>query len=118
MTEENVDVTTTQPATESQPATETGIRVHVPAFEGPLDLLLHLIQQNEIEITDIPIAKITRQYLETLELMRELDLEVAGEFLVMAATLMRIKARMLLPPPITAEEEEEDPREGLVRQLL
>jgi len=97
---------------------ESLIRVHLPAFEGPLDLLLHLIQQNEIEITDIPIAKITRQYLETLELMRELDLEVAGEFLVMAATLMRIKARMLLPPPITAEEEEEDPRQGLVRQLL
>ncbi len=93
------------------------IRVRVPAFEGPLDLLLHLIQQNEIEISDIPIAKITRQYLETLELMRELDLEVAGEFLVMAATLMRIKARMLLPPAI-AETEEEDPREGLVRQLL
>jgi segregation and condensation protein A len=112
MTEERVDVTA------AAPASETGIRVQVPAFEGPLDLLLHLIQQNEIEITDIPIAKITRQYLETLELMRELDLEVAGEFLVMAATLMRIKARMLLPPPITAEEEEEDPREGLVRQLL
>ncbi|HKQ19606.1 MAG TPA: segregation/condensation protein A [Candidatus Eisenbacteria bacterium] len=101
-------------------ATTTGhvpIRIQVPAFEGPLDLLLHLIQQDEIEITDIPIAKITRQYLETLELMRELDLEVAGEFLVMAATLMRIKARMLLPP-ILAVEEEEDPREGLVRQLL
>jgi segregation and condensation protein A len=91
--------------------------VHVPAFDGPLDLLLHLIQQDEIDIRDIPIAKITRQYLETLELMRELDLEVAGEFLVMAATLMRIKARMLLPPAI-AEEEEEDPRESLVRQLL
>ncbi len=94
------------------------MRVLLPAFEGPLDLLLHLIQQNEIEIVDIPIAKITRQYLETLDLMRELDLEVAGEFLVMAATLMRIKSRMLLPPAITAEEEEEDPREGLVRQLL
>jgi segregation and condensation protein A len=94
------------------------MRVQLPAFEGPLDLLLHLIQENEIEISDIPIAKITRQYLETLEMMRELDLEVAGEFLVMAATLMRIKARMLLPPPITTEEEEEDPRQGLVRQLL
>ena len=96
----------------------TGIRVLLPAFEGPLDLLLHLIQQDEIEITDIPIAKITRQYLETLELMRELDLEVAGEFLVMAATLMRIKARMLLPPAPTDEDLEEDPREGLVRQLI
>lgn len=98
-------------------APSRAIRVQLPSFEGPLDLLLHLIQQNEIEITDIPIARITRQYLETLELMRELDLEVAGEFLVMAATLMRIKARMLLPPVIE-ETEEEDPREGLVRQLL
>jgi len=93
------------------------IRVHIPVFDGPLDLLLHLIQENQLEITDIPIAKITRQYLETLELMRELDLEVAGEFLVMAATLMRIKARMLLPPAV-AEVEEEDPRQSLVRQLL
>lgn len=105
-------------AVESGGSERLPIRIQVPAFEGPLDLLLHLIQQNEIEITDIPIAKITRQYIATLELMRELDLEVAGEFLVMAATLMRIKARMLLPPPITAQEEEEDPREGLVRQLL
>ena len=100
----------------SAPA-RAAIRVHLPAFDGPLDLLLHLIQQDEIDITDIPISKITRQYLETLELMRELDLEVAGEFLVMAATLMRIKARMLLPP-IIEEQEELDPREGLVRQLL
>jgi segregation and condensation protein A len=92
------------------------IRIAVPAFTGPLDLLLHLIQRDEIEITDIPIARITREYLVTLELMRELDLEVAGEFLVMAATLMRIKVRMLLPPAIA--DEEEDPREGLVRQLL
>jgi segregation and condensation protein A len=101
---------------DSAPA-RAAIRVQLPAFEGPLDLLLHLIQQNEIEITDIPIAKITKQYLEMLELLRELDLEVAGEFLVMAATLMRIKARMLLPP-IIEETEEIDPREGLVRQLL
>ncbi len=93
------------------------IRVALPAFTGPLDLLLHLIQREEIEITDIPIARITREYLDTLELMRELDLEVAGEFLVMAATLMRIKARMLLPPAV-ADEEEEDPRQGLIRQLL
>jgi segregation and condensation protein A len=93
------------------------IRVSLPAFQGPLDLLLHLIQRDEIDIYDIPIAHITRQYLETLELMRELDLELAGEFLVMAATLMRIKARLLLPP-VVSEEEEQDPREGLVRQLL
>lgn len=118
MTDERVDVTMTTTGSAGSGEERLPIRIQVPAFEGPLDLLLHLIQQNEIEITDIPIAKITRQYIETLELMRELDLEVAGEFLVMAATLMRIKARMLLPPPITAEEEEEDPREGLVRQLL
>ena len=103
-------------APDSSPA-RAGIRVNLPAFEGPLDLLLHLIQQNEIEITDIPIAKITKQYLEMLGLLQELDLEVAGEFLVMAATLMRIKARMLLPA-IIEETEELDPREGLVRQLL
>ena len=95
----------------------SAIRVELPAFQGPLDLLLHLIQRDEIDVYDIPIAHITRQYLVALGLMRELDLEVAGEFLVMAATLMRIKARMLLPP-ILSEEEEEDPREGLVRQLL
>jgi len=120
MSEGDIHVATTTPPENAAPAGDERlpIRVQVPAFEGPLDLLLHLIQQNEIEITDIPIAKITRHYLETLELMRELDLEVAGEFLVMAATLMRIKARMLLPPPAVAEEEEEDPREGLVRQLL
>ena len=99
------------------PEGRSPIRVRIPVFEGPLDLLLHLIRENQLTITDIPIAKITQQYLDTLELMRELDLEVAGEFLVMAATLMRIKARMLLPPAVT-EEEEEDPREGLVRQLL
>jgi len=102
---------------EGEPTGASLIRVAFPAFTGPLDLLLHLIQRDEVEITDIPIAKITREYLETLDLMRELDLEVAGEFLVMAATLMRIKARMLLPPAIT-DEEEEDPREGLIRQLL
>jgi segregation and condensation protein A len=95
----------------------TALRVSLPAFQGPLDLLLHLIQRDEIDVYDIPIAHITRQYLDTLELMQNLDLEVAGEFLVMAATLMRVKARMLLPP-IASEEEEEDPRDSLVRQLL
>jgi segregation and condensation protein A len=105
------------PRGDGESPASVAIRVNLPAFEGPLDLLLHLIQEDEIDITDIPIAKITRQYLEMLDLMRELDLEVAGDFLVMAATLMRIKSRMLLPP-IIEEFEELDPREGLVRQLL
>ena len=90
-------------------------------FEGPLDLLLHLIKQNEVSIHDIPIALITAQYLATLELMQELDLDVAGEFLLMAATLIHIKSKMLLPRPETAagvEGEEEDPRDALVRRLL
>ena len=93
--------------------------VRLPRFEGPLDLLLHLIKRDEIDIYDIPIAHITQQYLEYIELMRSLDLEVAGEFLVMAATLMRIKAKMLLPLPAVGEEEEEgDPREELVQRLI
>ena len=91
----------------------------LPRFEGPLDLLLHLIKRDEIDIYDIPIAHITAQYLKTIELMRLLDLDVAGEFLVMAATLMRIKAKMLLPLPRSDEEEDEgDPREELVQRLL
>ena len=115
---ETVEKTAGQALTEDGESRGAGlIRIDLPAFTGPLDLLLHLIQRDEVEITDIPIARVTREYLDTLELMRELDLEVAGEFLVMAATLMRIKVRMLLPPAI-ADEEEEDPREGLVRQLL
>ncbi len=93
--------------------------VKVPSFEGPLDLLLHLIKQNKVDIYDIPIALITRQYLEYLELMKELSLEIASEFLVMAATLIYIKSRMLLPPDETIEaEEQEDPRAGLVQRLL
>jgi segregation and condensation protein A len=89
-------------------------------FEGPLDLLLHLIKKNEVSITDIPIAAITEQYLATLELMEMLSLDVAGEFLVMAATLVHIKSRMLLPPDETdlEEDEEGDPRDELVRRLL
>jgi segregation and condensation protein A len=94
-------------------------RVQLPVFEGPLDLLLHLIKKNEVEIVDIPIAAITEQYLAYLEMMRELNLDIAGEFLVMAATLTLIKSRMLLPPSEGGEEEEEaDPRANLVRQLL
>ena len=96
-----------------------GYRVRLPVFEGPLDLLLHLIKKNEVEIVDIPVAVITEQYLAHLEVMRELNLDIAGEFLVMAATLTLIKSRMLLPPSEEDEEEEEaDPRANLVRQLL
>lgn len=85
-----------------------------------MDLLLHLIKKNEVSITDIPIATITAQYLSTLELMQSLNLDVAGEFLVMAATLIHIKSRMLLPPGEEEDEEEEggDPREELIRRLL
>ena len=98
---------------------QAGVTFKLPRFEGPLDLLLHLLKRDEIDIHDIPIAHITRQYLEYIELMRMLDLDVAGEFLVMAATLMRIKAKMLLPLPSSQEEEDEgDPREELVQRLL
>jgi len=91
--------------------------VKLDIFEGPLDLLLFLIKRDKIEIYDIPIAHITKQYLEYIELMKELNLEIAGEFIVMAATLMRIKVRMLLPKT-QDEEEEGDPREELVSALL
>ncbi|BCG47400.1 Segregation and condensation protein A [Citrifermentans bremense] len=101
-------------------ALEQSYRVQIEEFEGPLDLLLHLIKKNEVDIYNIPIAAITRQYLEYMELMKELNLDIAGEFLVMAATLLQIKSRMLLPA--TQEEdgeaEVEDPRAELVRRLL
>jgi segregation and condensation protein A len=95
--------------------------VKLENFEGPLDLLLHLIKQNEVNIHDIPIALITAQYLDAIALMQELDLDVAGDYLVMAATLIHIKSKMLLPRPETAatvEDEQEDPRDALVRRLL
>ncbi len=93
--------------------------VKLPVFEGPLDLLLHLIRLNEVEITEIPIALVGEQYLDYLGLMRELNLDVAGEYLVMAATLAWIKSRMLLPPEGAEESEEEaDPRAELVARLL
>ena len=96
-----------------------GVTFKLARFEGPLDLLLHLIKRDEIDIHDIPIARITQQYLQYIEIMQLLDLDVAGEFLVMAATLMRIKAKMLLPLPASNEEEDEgDPREELVQRLL
>jgi segregation and condensation protein A len=94
-------------------------KVKLPDFEGPLDLLLYLIRKEEVSIYDIPIARITAQYLDYLNAMRELDIAVAGEFLVMAATLIYIKSQMLLPhDPNTPEAELEDPRAELVQQLL
>src|SRR5947199_10171461 len=95
-------------------------RVQLEFFEGPLDLLLHLIKKNEVSITDIPIATITEQYLATLELMQSLNLDLAGEFLVMAATLIHIKSRMLLPAGDDEPHEDEgpDPRDELIRRLL
>ncbi|MEW6109050.1 MAG: segregation/condensation protein A [Nitrospirota bacterium] len=94
-------------------------KIKLPVFEGPLDLLLHLIKDNKIDIYDIPISFITSQYLEYLEMMKELDLEIAGEFLVMAAALIHIKSRMLLPPDEEVPPEElEDPRLELVQRLL
>jgi segregation and condensation protein A len=96
-------------------------KVKLEAFEGPLDLLLHLIRRNEVNIYDIPIALITEQYLGFLELMQELDLDTAGEFLVMASTLIHIKSKMLLPRPEATQDslfEDEDPRDELVRRLL
>jgi segregation and condensation protein A len=93
--------------------------VRLKNFEGPLDLLLHLIKKHEVDIYDIPIALVTQQYLEYLDLMQELNLDVAGEFLVMAATLIHIKSRTLLPrPDPTQDDPEEDPREALIRRLL
>jgi segregation and condensation protein A len=97
-------------------------KVQLEIFEGPLDLLLHLIKKNEVRVTDIPIAAITEQYLATLELMQSLSLDMAGEFLVMAATLIHIKSRELLPEgdeePEPDEDEGVDPRAELVRRLL
>jgi len=95
------------------------LRLILGEFEGPLDLLLHLIRQDQINIYDIPIARITDQYLRYLQAMQEMDIAVAGDFLVMAATLIELKTRMLLPrDPFAELEEEEDPRLDLVNQLL
>src|SRR5262245_59945272 len=95
--------------------------IRLPAFEGPLDLLLYLIKRDKIDIHDIPIAPSTKQYVEYLDLMRELNLDVAEEFMVMAATLIHIKSKMLVPVNPTeaaTDEEQVDPREELVRRLL
>jgi len=100
---------------------EDAPRIRLPLFEGPLDLLLHLIRKDRIDIHDLPIAPITRQYMEYLELMKELNLDVAGEFMVMAATLIHIKSKMLVPVDPTeaqGDEDAEDPREALIQRLL
>ncbi|MCC7258990.1 MAG: segregation/condensation protein A [Gammaproteobacteria bacterium] len=111
---------------EGQPVTELPRDLYIPpyalevfleAFEGPLDLLLYLIRRQNLDILDIPIAEITRQYVNYIEVMKELQLELAGEYLLMAAMLAEIKSRMLLPRPAAAEEEEADPRAELVRRL-
>jgi segregation and condensation protein A len=100
-----------------------GYSVHLDKFDGPLDLLLHLIRKNEVDICDISIADITRQYLDYIKLLKVLNLDVAGDFLLMASTLLHIKSRMLLPPDDQeegeeGEEEEGDPRAELIRRLL
>jgi len=101
---------------EDQPDT---YRIELDTFQGPLDLLLHLIKKNEVDIYDIPVSEIARQYMEYLEMIRTLNLDVASEFLVMASNLIYIKSRMLLPPAEDDEEQtEEDPREELVRRLI
>ena len=95
-------------------------QIHIGNFDGPLDLLLHLIKKNEMDIYDIPIAAITAQYLDILDTMQSLNLDVAGEFLLMAATLVHVKSRLLLPKIVEedAEDEDVDPRAELVRRLL
>ena len=93
------------------------LKVFLEAFEGPLDLLLYLIRRQNIDILDIPVAEITKQYVEYIEVMHEMQLELAGEYLLMAAMLAEIKSRMLLPRPVIEDEEEEDPRAELVRRL-
>ena len=94
------------------------IEVKLQVFEGPLDLLLHLIEKNKVSIYDIPIVLITQQYLDYVSRMEEENLDIVSEFLVMAATLIDIKSRMLLPVEESEEEDEEDPRAELVRRLL
>jgi segregation and condensation protein A len=132
--DERRDASAAQPAEEEAPTainvagaspeivsdyTTDDLKVVMGEFEGPLDLLLHLIRQEQVSIYDIPVARITDEYLHYLQAMQDLDMAVAGDFLVMAATLIELKTRMLLPrDPFAVEEEEEDPRKDLVDQLL
>ena len=97
-----------------------GYKVKLDAFEGPMDLLMHLIEKNKIDIYDIPIASLTQQYMDYLDRFKEFNMEIASEFLVMAATLLQIKSRMMLPKPPKEEDEdeEEDPRRELVERIL
>jgi len=107
-------------ASEPFESTVEAYPIRLENFEGPLDLLLHLIRQHQVNVYDIPIATITQQYLEYLEVMQELNLDIAGDFLVMAATLIHIKSRLLLPRPAPEQttEDEEDPRDALIRRLV
>jgi len=134
MTDEITKGTTAQPATEesSSPIDVTGsspeivaddttddLKIVMGEFEGPLDLLLHLIRQEQVSIYDIPVARIADEYLRHLKAMQDMDIAVAGDFLVMAATLIELKTKMLLPrDPFAAPDEEDDPRKDLVDQLL
>ena len=126
MTEESLKAKTTAelylgpPSDEESQNAEPRYHVKLPAFDGPLDLLLHLIRKNEVDIYDIPIASITQQYLDTLEIMKDLNVNIAGDFVFMAATLIHIKSKMLLPPPHEdgVEDELGDPRDELVARLL
>jgi segregation and condensation protein A len=106
--------------TEPMVGGQDALRLHLGSFDGPLDLLLHLVRINEVDITNIPILEIAAQYDAYLELMREMDLEIAGDYLVMAATLVHIKSRLLLPPDPALPEDEakDDPQVELTRQLL
>jgi segregation and condensation protein A len=109
-----------------EPEAQLDYKVELPEFEGPLDLLLHLVKKHELDILDIPIAFITDRYLQMLDVMRSLNLDVAGEYLLMAATLAHLKSRELVPPDpaedaaLAAEEDEDglDPRQELIRRLL
>lgn len=134
MVDKTTEATLAEPAEDGAPATlnvagslpeiipdryTEDLKIVMGEFEGPLDLLLHLIRQEQVSIYDIPVARITDEYLRYLHLMQELDIAVAGDFLVMAATLIELKTRMLLPrDALAVQEEEEDPRKDLVDQLL